>query len=105
MIPPEKNILQTLQWIPWPRAGTSLKDGRWLCTVNCPGEIPPVTFLTLEAGTWFEDDGCSVDESKILAIALCPRPYPEPEPSEIGGKNHWDGAAPAHRCGDPRCCP
>ena len=72
----------TVRWIEFPRPGTTVLDGRWMVTVwNDAGNF--VTFADFKHGRWLDDHGEELD-GIVIAIAHAPKPYVEPEPSEIG---------------------
>lgn len=69
------NKIQTITWIEFPRAGTSLLAGSWLATVET-GTVLATTILQLDDGQWFWPDGTMLfDRDRVVAIAHIPDPY------------------------------
>ena len=71
---------QSINWIPYPRPGTSLLSGRWLASVEL-GTTFETEILELEMGQWYWPDGARLgDREKVVAVAQLPPPYrPAPE--------------------------
>lgn len=47
------NPSTVVEWMVYPRPGTSLMDGVWLCSIR-RGHLVFVDFLKLENGKWYE---------------------------------------------------
>ena len=67
----------SINWIEYPRPGTSVGEGRWLCTVFTPRRSR-VEFLNLIDGDWYFDDDQPLTRAKVIAIAYVPEPYTAP---------------------------
>lgn len=69
------NKIQTITWIEFPRAGTSVLAGNWLATVET-GTVLATAILQLDEGQWFWPDGRMLsDRERVVAIAYIPEPY------------------------------
>lgn len=66
---------QSINWIPYPRPGTSLSSGRWMASVEL-GTTLKTEILELECGQWYWPDGSRLgDREKVVAVAHVPAPY------------------------------
>lgn len=67
-----------MSWIPYPRPGTSVLDGTWLCTVE-RASGPEVRVLRLKNGEWQNRDGSPLSRrEQVTAIDYMPKPYRAP---------------------------
>lgn len=72
---PDSAQHQSINWIPYPRPGTSLLSGRWLVSVEL-GTTLETEILELEMGQWYWPDGARLgDREKVVAVAQLPSPY------------------------------
>ena len=69
-----------IKWIEFPRMGTSVEAGKWLCTVRT-GHTLGVEVLELDqnswlgSGSWFRHGGERLtDRERVIAIAYMPEP-------------------------------
>jgi hypothetical protein len=70
----------SIRWIPFPRTGTSVEAGKWLCTVKT-GHTLSVEILELDSaswlgsGDWFRHGGEKLSRrEKVVAISYLPDP-------------------------------
>ena len=70
----------SIKWIPFPRIGTTVALGKWLCTVET-GHTLNVEILELDqnswngSGAWFRSGGERLTKrEKVIGIAYVPEP-------------------------------
>lgn len=64
----------SIKWIPFPRAGTSVESGKWLCTVKT-GHTLGVEVLELDDGVWYRNGAeWLTDREQVIGIAYVPEP-------------------------------
>jgi hypothetical protein len=64
----------SIKWIPFPRAGTSVEPGKWLCTVKT-GHTLGVEVLDLDDGVWYRNGAeWLTDREQVIGIAHIPDP-------------------------------
>lgn len=70
-----------IHWIPFPRAGTTVMPGRWLCTVQSGHNrrVEPLRLMDSahsSHGDWRRQDGSKVGpRRRVIAIAHMPEAY------------------------------
>ena len=63
-----------VKWIEFPRPGTPVEAGKWLCTVRT-GHTVGVEVLELDQNSWFRHGGERLtDRERVIAIAYVPEP-------------------------------
>jgi hypothetical protein len=61
-------------WIEYPRVGTLVEDGWWMCTVV--GSKHSVQILRLRGDTWYRRGGKKLGAGKrVVAVTWLPNPY------------------------------
>lgn len=64
-----------VHWVEYPRLGTLVEDGWWMCTVA--GSKHSVQILRLRGDTWYRCGGKKLGVGKrVVAVTWVPEPYP-----------------------------
>lgn len=65
-----------MNWLRYPRTGTALLDGEWLCTIDAGRGKVTVAILNLGRGLWCRPGGDFLTScERVTAVAHVPAPY------------------------------